>query len=150
MEAESLAIVCILFCQDYRGRSSGGPDLFVWNPATRKCKFVEVKGPGDTARENQKLWFDALLRAGFDVDLCKVIDATAKPATSSARKRKVKTPKSTPLRRKAVADDNHSEEEDYDLLDPESEEESNAQFNAGEVLTPSKRARTCPAAPAAR
>ncbi len=109
-----------------------------------------MKGPGDTARENQKLWFDALLRAGFDVDLCKVIDTTAKPATSSARKRKVKPPKSTPLRRKAVASGNHSEEEDYDLLDRESEEESNPQFNAGEVLSPSKRARTCATAPAAR
>lgn len=115
--------------------------MFVWNPATHKCKFVEVKGPGDIARENQKLWFDALLRAGFDVDLCKVIDATAKPAIPSVRKRKVKAPKSTPLRGKAAVVDNHSEEEDYDLLDPESEEESNPQFNAGEALTPSKRQR---------
>ncbi|KJA24271.1 hypothetical protein HYPSUDRAFT_200765 [Hypholoma sublateritium FD-334 SS-4] len=130
------------FFPDYRGRSSGGPDLFVWNPATHKCKFVEVKGPGDIARENQKLWFDALLRAGFDVDLCKVIDAMAKPAIPSARKRKVKAPKSTPLRGKAAVVENHSEEEDYDILDPESEEESNLQFNAGEALTPLKRPRT--------
>ncbi|KAF9469395.1 VRR-NUC domain-containing protein [Collybia nuda] len=69
-----LSIICRLFCEDYSGRSSGVPDLVVWNDVKLECKFVEVKGPGDTAQENQKLWFDSLLGAGAAVELCKVID----------------------------------------------------------------------------
>lgn len=30
------------------------PDLVIWNAAKLDCKFVEVKGPGDSAQENQK------------------------------------------------------------------------------------------------
>lgn len=51
----SLETISRLFCEDYMGRSSGGPDLIVWNHAKRICKFVEVKGPGDTPQENQKV-----------------------------------------------------------------------------------------------
>ena len=31
------------------------PDLIVWNIDTKECKFVEVKGPGDSLQENQKV-----------------------------------------------------------------------------------------------
>ncbi|KIM48589.1 hypothetical protein M413DRAFT_20952 [Hebeloma cylindrosporum] len=116
---ESLAIICQLFCEDYRGRSSGGPDLFVWNSELRSCKFVEVKGPGDIARENQKFWFDSLLSANIDVEICHVIDKNAKPSTSS-KKRKAKTPSSVSNRKgkKATrAKHGAEEEEDYDQLD---------------------------------
>lgn len=143
MNAESLVTICILFCQDYRGRSSGGPDLFVWNSETHACKFVEVKGPGDVARENQKLWFDSLLRAEVDVDLCKVIDINAKPSISNIRKRKAKA-QAAPRRRKAAGvDNNHSEEEDYDQLDLESEADNDLQPEVvqANISTPSKRRR---------
>jgi Fanconi-associated nuclease 1 len=33
------------------------PDLFVWNVLDGICKFVEVKGPGDSLSENQKVAF---------------------------------------------------------------------------------------------
>jgi Fanconi-associated nuclease 1 len=31
------------------------PDLFLWRPEDNRAMFVEVKGPGDTLRENQKV-----------------------------------------------------------------------------------------------
>ena len=31
------------------------PDLIVWNHEKREAKFVEVKGPGDTLSETQKV-----------------------------------------------------------------------------------------------
>jgi len=122
MGDESLAIICQLFCEDYRGRSNGGPDLFVWNSELRSCKFVEVKGPGDTARENQKFWFDSLLSANIDVEICHVIDKNAKPFTSS-KKRKAKTPSSMSKAKKATRVKHETEEEeDYDQLDLTSED----------------------------
>ncbi|KAJ7821131.1 VRR-NUC domain-containing protein [Mycena olivaceomarginata] len=86
----ALAAICRLFCEDYHGRCSGGPDLIVWNPETKECRFVEVKGPGDTLQENQKLWSDALLSAGCAVEVCHVVDSKAK------KKVKVKKEKETP------------------------------------------------------
>lgn len=141
MSGESLATICTLFCQDYRGRSSGGPDLFVWNPKARTCKFVEVKGPGDVARENQKLWFDSLLRADLDVDLCKVIDKNAKPLPTHSRKRKTGSPSSAIRRKKPAEFENHSEEEDYDQLDLGPEEDAKPIFSPN--ASPSKRQRLC-------
>ena len=48
-------MVCRLFCEDYAGRASGVPDLIVWKVDEGICKFVEVKGPGDSPRPNQKV-----------------------------------------------------------------------------------------------
>lgn len=48
-------MICRLFCEDYSGRGAGVPDLCVWNAEEGKCKFVEVKGPGDRLQENQKV-----------------------------------------------------------------------------------------------
>ena len=142
---ESLAIICQLFCEDYRGRSSGGPDLFVWNSELRSCKFVEVKGPGDIARENQKFWFDSLLSANIDVEICHVIDKNATTSTSS-RKRKAKTPSSVAKNRKTkkasrVRHDTE-EEEDYDQLDltPEDGFEGPL-FTSLQHMPPEKRRR---------
>jgi Fanconi-associated nuclease 1 len=53
---EPLSIICKIFCEDYAQRSSGMPDLFIWNAIESNCKFVEVKGPGDTLQENQKVF----------------------------------------------------------------------------------------------
>lgn len=61
MGPTALSVICKLFCLDYAARASGGPDLVLWNYEQRKCKFVEVKGPGDTARENQVVWVQDLM-----------------------------------------------------------------------------------------
>jgi Fanconi-associated nuclease 1 len=95
-----------MFCDDYAGRSSGVPDLVVWNAELRIITFVEVKGPGDRPQENQKvpsydpllypadafaqLWFDTLLNAGADVEICKVLDINDKMDAASKSKKKAK------------------------------------------------------------
>ncbi|KAF5358415.1 hypothetical protein D9756_001293 [Leucocoprinus leucothites] len=90
--AKTVAMICKLFCEDYAGRSSGVPDLIVWKADEGICKFVEVKGPGDSPQPNQKLWFDSLMRAGAHVEICRIIDQDA----PEQNKRKRKTPASKP------------------------------------------------------
>ncbi|KAJ3987415.1 hypothetical protein F5890DRAFT_1498213 [Lentinula detonsa] len=87
MGRNALVVICELFCQDYPARASGVPDLILWKYEERKCKFVEVKGPGDRARENQTLWFDTLLGAGLDVDLCRVLEYNTKNINVEKEKR---------------------------------------------------------------
>ena len=140
-----MAQICKILCQDYKGRSSGGPDLFLWNPQTKKCKFVEVKGPGDNARPNQKLWFDALVHAGVDVEICRVLDANQPKATpaSASRKRKSQsqTPKLSARRTKSSSEEeSFSSEVDYDLLDPEPEDQM-PQLEQASAPAPAKRRR---------
>ncbi|KAK0496763.1 VRR-NUC domain-containing protein [Armillaria luteobubalina] len=88
-KGDSLATICHLFCEDYGGRSSGAPDLIVWIPEDRECKFVEVKGPGDRLQENQKLWCDALQRAGVEVQLCHVVDVYGKAKRINKKRKKL-------------------------------------------------------------
>ncbi|KAF8912179.1 VRR-NUC domain-containing protein [Gymnopilus junonius] len=139
---DSLAIICELFCQDYKGRSSGGPDLFVWKAKECVCKFVEVKGPGDRPQENQKYWFDSLHRAKVDVEICKVIDDNDKAGQSAAagsKKRKAKTSSAT-YRRKGAPADITSDEVDYEALDLKPEDGSD--FLAPDPAdSPSRRKR---------
>ncbi|KAJ7018357.1 VRR-NUC domain-containing protein [Mycena alexandri] len=96
---DALASICRLFCEDYGGRNSGVPDLVIWHPDTKECKFVEVKGPGDNLQENQRLWSDALLTAGCPVEICYVLDSkkpksrvkkAPRASTSKAKKGKAK------------------------------------------------------------
>lgn len=71
---DSLSVICRVLCEDYGARLSGGPDLFLWNAKDHTCKFVEVKGPGDTLQENQKVWIDVLLSAPVPVEICRVVE----------------------------------------------------------------------------
>jgi len=48
-------IICRLQAENYSGSGGGIPDLIVWNHEKREAKFVEVKGPGDTLSETQKV-----------------------------------------------------------------------------------------------
>ncbi|KAF9513418.1 hypothetical protein BS47DRAFT_1393281 [Hydnum rufescens UP504] len=68
----ALALICQVVAQDYSHRSSGVPDLLLWNVRAGKAKFVEVKGPGDVLMETQKVWIDVLLNCGMDVEVCHV------------------------------------------------------------------------------
>lgn len=102
---------------------------------------MEVKGPGDTPQENQKLWFDSLLRAKADVEICKVIDIT--DTKVSTRKRKAQIPSST-RRKSGGREDIESEEEDYDQLDLDrdaEEFETTATDTAGVSNLPSPKRR---------
>ncbi|TRM59262.1 VRR-NUC domain-containing protein [Schizophyllum amplum] len=109
MGGHALRHICLLFCQDYAGRCGGVPDLIVWKmTGDDRCKFVEVKGPGDRASDAQKLWFDSLLRARVPVDLCHVTDANAEAPSSGVKRKRSRKEKdvdaadggpSTPKRR---------------------------------------------------
>ncbi|KAJ7686535.1 VRR-NUC domain-containing protein [Mycena rosella] len=92
----ALSSICWLFCEDYAGRSSGVPDLIVWNPDTHEAKFVEVKGPGDHLQENQKLWVDALLTARCAVEVCHVVDPKARKKAPKSTAKKTPKPRATP------------------------------------------------------
>ncbi|CAF1281584.1 unnamed protein product [Adineta ricciae] len=50
----------------------GFPDLFVWNPITKKCKFVEVKSHNDRLSFHQIVWLDKLVEFQIDCEVCKV------------------------------------------------------------------------------
>lgn len=92
---------------------------------------MEVKGPGDTPQENQKLWFDSLLRAKADVEICYVRDV----AQSGSTKLRRKTQSSSRRRMRVKLDDAESDEQDYDQLDTDGGE-----LPASE--RPNKRLRT--------
>ena len=103
-----------------------------------------MKGPGDTPQENQKLWFDSLLGANIDVEICKVVDEndantviTARKSIKSKANSKKKTPASTiSHKRKKLSASSESEDEDYDQMDVHSDDDNDA------LELPSKRRKT--------
>lgn len=70
---------------DYRTFSSGFPDLTLYDPATKRVKFVEVKSENDVVSDNQQLWLEFLVSAGCDAEVCKVV------SPGKARKRRKDT-----------------------------------------------------------
>ncbi|CCM01558.1 uncharacterized protein FIBRA_03617 [Fibroporia radiculosa] len=125
----ALADICRLLCEDYPGRASGVPDLVVWNADEGMCKFVEVKGPGDTLQENQRVWIDVLLRAGVAVEECRVEEQGPKDVASPQRpkSKSKKQPDQPPKRKREQSDserevltiesEDEPEEVDYSQLD---------------------------------
>ncbi|GAA5879167.1 hypothetical protein JCM1840_006215 [Sporobolomyces johnsonii] len=69
----ALASILTVFVEEYGHRTGGIPDLCLWNPATAKVLFAEIKGPGDKLSETQKVWIDVLLAAGVGVEVCRVV-----------------------------------------------------------------------------
>ena len=60
------------FVTDVRGKRSGVPDLSIWNYETRQFVMVEVKGPGDSLSNKQKVWLSRLDDMGIRAELCLV------------------------------------------------------------------------------
>nr|XP_045611977.1 fanconi-associated nuclease 1-like [Procambarus clarkii]XP_045611978.1 fanconi-associated nuclease 1-like [Procambarus clarkii] len=67
-----LAAICERLAKDHRFTRSGFPDLVVWNPDTKVCCIVEVKGPNDKLSTKQMLWLDYLLAKGAHAVVCHV------------------------------------------------------------------------------
>ncbi|XP_067015080.2 fanconi-associated nuclease 1 [Anabrus simplex] len=91
-----LSLLCERMVKSYVTASSGFPDLVLWTPGQReKCKFVEVKGQGDSLSPNQKVWIDYLINIGADTEVCFVRRVghkkTQKKASASTRTVKRKT-----------------------------------------------------------
>ncbi|KAH8155271.1 uncharacterized protein LAJ45_00281 [Morchella importuna] len=70
---DALGIICKVFCQEYRQRASGLPDLFLWNPKKKLCMFSEVKSENDRLGDKQRLWIHVLSGAGVKVELCAAV-----------------------------------------------------------------------------
>ncbi|KAK9452232.1 uncharacterized protein V1518DRAFT_410687 [Limtongia smithiae] len=75
MGGNSLSPICRMFCEDYQHRSSGMPDLFLWNYEKKECLFAEIKSENDRLSDTQRLWIDLLVGAGIGVELCAGLDA---------------------------------------------------------------------------
>ena len=60
------------YVPDIRGKRSGIPDLSLWNHETREFAMVEVKGPGDSLSNKQKVWLSRLDEFGIRAELCLV------------------------------------------------------------------------------
>ncbi|KAJ2606590.1 hypothetical protein H4R99_000224 [Coemansia sp. RSA 1722] len=75
---ERLGAICDVLAKEYSVKSSGFPDLCMWNPATREILFAEVKGPTDRLSETQRDWIDILLGIGIDVEVCLVRQGDAR------------------------------------------------------------------------
>ncbi|CAH1400556.1 unnamed protein product [Nezara viridula] len=74
--------------EDYRSRRSGLPDLTLWDSSSKKCIFVEVKGPSDTLSPNQIKWLEKLDEFGAKAEVCRVNTLNTGPKNQS-RKRKI-------------------------------------------------------------
>ncbi|CDO73570.1 hypothetical protein BN946_scf185014.g40 [Trametes cinnabarina] len=140
MDPKALAVICRLMCEDYAGRTGGVPDLIVWNEEEGWAKFVEVKGPGDSLQENQKVWIDVLLQAGMPVEVCHVYEAGStpkkakpkpKPPKASAQKTPGKRKAGGGRKRKRGARDDGSEPDDFELVieSEEGGEEENVDYS---------------------
>ncbi len=74
-----------------------------------------MKGPGDTPQENQRFWFDSLLRADADVEICKVIDSTNNSNDSKNKKKRKRKTRPSPRETSASLPVDDSEHGDPDL-----------------------------------
>ncbi|KAK0570041.1 hypothetical protein OC861_000348 [Tilletia horrida] len=88
-----LATICQVFCEDREHCQGGMPDLCIWNMETKEVRFVEVKGPGDSLRDKQRIWIDTLARAGLTVQVATVKDVLDLKQGSSTTGTKRSSPK---------------------------------------------------------
>ncbi|KAI9487205.1 MAG: hypothetical protein EXX96DRAFT_605196 [Benjaminiella poitrasii] len=70
--SSSLVSLCKLFFEEFGQRQGGMPDLCCWNYDKKECLFSEVKGPKDTLSKTQKIWIEALIGFGIQVEVCHV------------------------------------------------------------------------------
>ncbi|KAK6358549.1 hypothetical protein TWF730_007878 [Orbilia blumenaviensis] len=71
---ETLSVICKVLCQEYQQRSSGMPDLFLWDYGKKKAKFAEVKSENDRLSDTQRVWIDVLTGAGVETELCHAVN----------------------------------------------------------------------------
>uniref|UniRef100_A0A7S2WA52 Fanconi-associated nuclease n=1 Tax=Mucochytrium quahogii TaxID=96639 RepID=A0A7S2WA52_9STRA len=73
LPARVIAMICSLYCENYKCWLGGLPDLIVWKTeGAPHTKFVEVKGPGDSLSDRQKAWIDKLCSVDADIEICLV------------------------------------------------------------------------------
>ena len=73
-----LTNLCRFMSQNFRYCRSGGPDLIVWSATKNRCKFVEVKGPGDRLSYKQMMWLDFMIKNSIECEVCYVKGTNSK------------------------------------------------------------------------
>ncbi|WP_157995384.1 VRR-NUC domain-containing protein [Peristeroidobacter soli] len=69
---EHLKLSFARLLDDLGANSTGFPDLVQFFVAARTYKFIEVKGPGDRVRDNQRRWLQFCARHRLPVEVCHV------------------------------------------------------------------------------
>ena len=69
---EVVAAAVNAYASDYATFSHGAPDLLLLSTDGRRARLVEVKGPNDRLSDSQVAWIDVLVRAGAEVEVCRV------------------------------------------------------------------------------
>lgn len=67
-----LAAVFDSLSKDLRRYGRGFPDLLVWDEAQQKLELMEVKGPGDQLRPEQRHWIDTFNDAGLPCAVARI------------------------------------------------------------------------------
>ena len=83
---------------------------------------MEVKGPGDTLQENQKVWIDVLLQAGISTEVCHVVEegtTTPKKAAKAKARKAVGTKRKCEAIEDRLVESEDEPEQDYSQLDPD-------------------------------
>ncbi|KAG8909952.1 hypothetical protein FRC00_009145 [Tulasnella sp. 408] len=127
----ALSVICRLLAEEYSCRGSGVPDLIIWKEDVKECMFVEVKGPGDQLRENQRVWIDVMVRNGIAVEVLRVENWDYKPRGKAAAKAIV------------VDDDSDSEVEEEEPVDYNMDVDAGASSTSSDA-TSSTQARKRP------
>ena len=73
--ADSLAGICRLFAEDFRHRTSGLPDLMLYDLKSHSVKFVEVKSERDRLSDKQRIWIHELVSLGLSVEVLHILNA---------------------------------------------------------------------------
>ena len=60
------------YCKDYKYWNHGMPDLILWDAATGRLKFSEVKSETDRLSEVQRAWIAHLSQIKIEVEVCLV------------------------------------------------------------------------------
>jgi len=98
----------------------------VWDYSEKIARFVEVKGPGDSLSETQKVWIDVLLSAGIQVEVCKVKAKEMNLSAEQIKKRKRQASVGRVKRSKSEAE---AFEVDEELLE---KEEGEFEYESGD------------------
>ena len=69
---EVVAAAVNAYASDYATFSHGAPGLLLLATDGRRARLVEVKGPNDRLSDSQVAWIDVLVRAGAEVEVCRV------------------------------------------------------------------------------
>jgi len=57
---------------DLKENTTGMPDLIQFWPAERRYRLIEVKGPGDRLKDNQRRWLKYFARHAIPAVVCQV------------------------------------------------------------------------------